>query len=36
MADPGNGEIRFDSATPASVAELAIDDLNFYGVDVST
>ncbi len=32
-ADPGNGDIRFNSATPASVTNLYIDDLQMTGAD---
>lgn len=34
-ADPGNARIRFDSATPASVTALFVDDFDNAGVDVS-
>ncbi len=34
-ADPGNARIRFDSATPASVTALFVDDFDTAGVDVS-
>jgi len=33
--DPGNGILRFNSATPASITTIAIDDLTFEGADVS-
>ena len=34
-ADPGNSHLRFDNATLTDVAELYIDDLDKFGVDVS-
>ena len=34
-ADPGNGRIRFDNATPASVTALFVDDFDNAGIDVS-
>ena len=36
IADPGSGNFRMDSATPASVTKLAIDDETRAGVDAST
>lgn len=35
-ADPGSGKLRFDSATPASIANIYIDNLNDSGVDISS
>ena len=35
-ADPGSGNLRFNNATPASVTELYIDDLNDDAVNVET
>jgi hypothetical protein len=34
-ADPGDGELRFNNAVPASVTQLYIDNLNRFGRDVS-
>lgn len=33
--DPGTGKLRFDSATPASITNIFIDDLNDEGTDIS-
>ena len=34
-ADPGSGLFRYNSATPASVTEIFIDDLTSNGIDIS-
>ena len=35
MADPGNGNVRFNNATLSSVSQIAIDDLDKNGVNQS-
>ena len=35
MADPANGDLRLNNATPASVTRIAIDDLDAQGNDLA-
>lgn len=35
IADPGNGRLRFDNAVPANVTQIAVDDFDNSGIDVS-
>jgi hypothetical protein len=35
IADPGAGFFRYDNATPASVTQIAVDDITFNGADAS-